>query len=218
MNFMALRKTLPKNFDEIARSGDIEALQQVFQRSALNATGNSMSRMPAISYFGVPDEFVTWMVAQGADINQPDKYGETPLHHHAGSWRGNPALILQLGGELQARDNDEQTALFRAIIHPEHVRTLLAAGIEIDARDNDDETAMGAALARVGTGSITEVTTSLKLLIAAGAEITDEMRADVSRLSEEFEHIRDDLQPRIGRSNGRSSARSLSDVRGGGST
>lgn len=191
---MALRKTLPKDFDAIVRSGDLGAMQRVFSRSALHAYDSPPGRRRSRSSPCPTSWWCGWS-SRAPTSTSPNAYGETPLHHHAGSWRGNPTLILQLGADLRARDASGRTALFGAMMHPEHVRALLESGIEVDALDQDGETALDARLRRTRTDEITKVTESVQLLLAAGATIPEGIGEEVRALSEDFARIRDDYAP-----------------------
>ena len=62
------RKMLPKNFNALIESGDIDTLKSVFDACDVNAY-QGYDKYPALSTFGISEELVRWLVAQGADIN-----------------------------------------------------------------------------------------------------------------------------------------------------
>ena len=69
------RVTLPKDFDELLKVGDIEALKAVYDKCELTAYDGKFGLRTALHYKGVPDELVIWLVKQGLDVNIPDYYG-----------------------------------------------------------------------------------------------------------------------------------------------
>ena len=185
-----LRKTLPKHFDEIIASGDVDAMKAVFESCELNARGG-IWKSPAISFPGVPETLISWLVAAGADLEVPDEYGDRALHHHAGAWNGNPALLLELGADIEARDERGRTPLHAASIHAHHTSTLIAAGADIGARDDTDQNPLLFCLRRCDSADIDRVAATSAMLVEAGTPITDEMRAEVRRIGEGFEWMRD---------------------------
>ncbi|MGP6174455.1 ankyrin repeat domain-containing protein [Corynebacterium sp. A21] len=189
-----LRKTLPKNFREIVESGDMVAFAAVFEKSSINAYV-AHSKEPALATFGITTEQIRWLLDHGADLQALDSYENTPLHHHAGSWKGHPGLLIELGADLEAREYMGQTPLFDAMTHPVQLRVLLAAGAEIEARDAMGDTPLRLALRHCRNSDLVETAESAALLIDAGATVTEEMRSAVREIAETFEHGRADFNP-----------------------
>lgn len=128
------RKTLPADFGELVKSGDVDALKAVFEKCDWDAT-LGYYKEPALSMRQIPDELVRWLVEQGADINARDKYQRTPLYSQAGTWSGNIPLFLELGAELEALDYQNQTPLHAAVNYyrTQAVRDLVAHGANVHA-------------------------------------------------------------------------------------
>ena len=63
------RVTLPKDFDELLKVGDIEVLKAVYDKCELTAYDGKFGLHTALHYKGVPDELVIWLVKQGLDVN-----------------------------------------------------------------------------------------------------------------------------------------------------
>jgi hypothetical protein len=190
-----LRKTLPRDFEDLVEAGDPDALRRVFDTCEPDARGG-VWRNPAIAQDGVPEEIVRWLVTErGANVDLPDEEGRTPLHHHAGSGNGDPALLLELGADVHARDEYGRTALFDATLHPAHVRTLLAAGIDPLAVDEEEESALEHALERCQPGEIDRIAETAAILLEAGVAPTAGMRSAVARIGHAFEEIREAWEP-----------------------
>lgn len=189
-----LKKTLPKNFDALVERGDLAALQAVFVDRMIDARGG-LWKAPALSFYGVSEELMQWLINEGADIHCTDQYGQTPLHHLAEMWNGLPEVLLQAGADPNARDGSDRTPLFDAITHPQNVTPLLQAGARVDVRDEYGETPLEFRLSRTGPAEITQVTQSVELLVAAGAEVTDRVRELVREVGERFEEIREVYNP-----------------------
>ena len=82
-------------------------------------------------------------LAAGADPNQRNSFGETPLHYAA--HRPRPASVLALlaaGADPNLRNRFGATPLHYAAYRgpPDSVLALLAAGAAVDARDNSCRT------------------------------------------------------------------------------
>ena len=99
MSKLAKRKTLPKDFDELLKNGDIEALKAVFTKCEINAVTDKYG-FNAFGQGPLPRAFAFWLKEQGGNVNQPNYYGETPIFGHASAYYGDVALLLELGAGM----------------------------------------------------------------------------------------------------------------------
>lgn len=178
----AKKKLLPKDFEALLDSGDIEALKSVFATCDVNARGG-YSKQTALAFAKCPDELARWLVDQGADISADDKYGETPLHARAGHWQGQINILLELGADVHRRDNKGNTPLHQAAavgnIHT--ARTLLKHGARVDAVNKDQLTPLALALQLCSNAKIQEITAVAELLLDAQPRQQTGIRALASR-------------------------------------
>ncbi|MBD8032955.1 ankyrin repeat domain-containing protein [Solibacillus merdavium] len=190
------KKTLPKNFSELIEAGDISALKEVFVHCELDARGG-YSKSTALSFFNIPDEFVRWLVEQGADINASDSYGKTALHNHAKSWRGNTELLLELGANIEANDYQNETPLFAAAgsFNPNAVSILVAKGANISAENKKKQTPLEKALSFCRNIDIVNMAKVADILLKAGATKTQKMKDSIKRIGNEFEFYREGFNP-----------------------
>ena len=73
------RVTLPKDFGELVKAGDIEKLKADYEKCELYAHDARCERNTAHHYSNVPDEFFRWLTEQGLDVNVENYYGRSPL-------------------------------------------------------------------------------------------------------------------------------------------
>lgn len=84
------------------------------------------------------------LVGGGANINERDDRGQTPLHWAAA--RGSAFVTLHLsrydGVQIDARDNQQLTPLHWAVREgrPEHVAALIYSGADVNAQDDGGHT------------------------------------------------------------------------------
>jgi hypothetical protein len=183
------RKTLPKNFKEIIKAGDIAALKVVFDECELDARGDYY-QMTALSYFNVPGELVRWLVEQGADINAPDRYQNTPLHKQAGS--AIAEILLDLGADVEARNKDGETPLHTATgrFNPCAVRLLIERGADINAETKTGNTPLAKALLNCMNSDIACMAKVAEIFLEAGVRATPGMSESVRRIGKDFEFHR----------------------------
>jgi ankyrin repeat protein len=146
----------------------------------------------------VRDSLITRMidllVAHGAEVNEKDEAGATPLHYAAADGlRGTVELLLAKGAEVDAktlqdcwRGTFQMPDSFRAGTTALHaaaaggdvntVQVLLAHGAQVDARDEADCTPLHYATCWANTRVI-------ELLIAKGADVNAQDREGVAPLT-----------------------------------
>ncbi len=185
------RKTLPKDFEELIKTGDIEALKKVYEKCELNAyTGYCKSN--ALFLNGVPDELVRWLVEQGVDINYRDDYGETALHHRVG--RGeNVSLLLELGADIEATTRRGDTPLHKAAkrYQAQAVHELISLGARISSTNYENYTPLESALSQCQNANITNMAKVARVFLDAGNPIPTTARELVTAIGERFEFYRD---------------------------
>lgn len=188
------RKTLSKNFDEMLKEGDIDALKSVFDKCALDAYGGYY-KQTALAFAGIPDELVCWLVEQGADINAKDNYGGTPLHRQCATWHSNTQLLVELGADIEAVNDQGETPLHTAACAfiPDHVRMLVENGATIHAKSKRGFTPLPMALSQCQNLHISRMAEIAAVLLKAGAPVTEDMKKEIERIGTSFEFFREEF-------------------------
>ena len=183
------RKTLPKDFGDLLKTGDVVALQAVFDKCALDARGG-YQKGTALSFTDCPDELARWLVERGLDVDAPSLTTQrTPLHSRAAAWP-SVAVLIELGADVNARDKSGSTPMHAAAARPHHLELLIAAGAEVDPVYNRGITPLRAALISCANADIPLVAESATLLLDAGAAVPDNAKELVTRIGKNFEFHR----------------------------
>eukprot|EP01037_Dinobryon_pediforme_P003586 gene3586-3633_t len=162
----AKRKTLPKDFGELLKSADLEALKAIFDNVDMNARGG-VFKQSALAFNDCPDDLSRWLVEQGADVNCGDGCGETPLHARAGHWQGNIAILLDLGADVNHAAGGRGTPLHRAaaVGNVSSARMLLESGADLDALNSSGQSPLVYALERCSNAQIDRMAPMAELLL-----------------------------------------------------
>ena len=187
----AKKKLLPKNFDELLKQGDDDAIKAVFETCDVDARGG-YSKQTALAFAELSDDLVRWLVERGASISATDNYGETPLHARAGSWHGRIGILLDLGADVNAGEGARGTPLHKAADHGSagNVRLLLQRGAKADALDEDGLTPLEYALQRCSNVGIKDMVAVAEALLDGGARKTPRVKEFVTRIGTNFEFHR----------------------------
>ncbi len=184
---MAKRKTLPKDFEELLKAGDLDALKAVFEKCDVNAYGGH-AKETALAFDACPDELARWLVAHGADVNATDTWRNTPLHSRARSWLTSIDVLLELGANVHAEASIGTPLHATAHSqHAEHAKQLLAFGADIHAKNRQGMTALELALSICSNAQLERMPAYVRVLLEAGAERTDAMKRSVRERGEQFE-------------------------------
>lgn len=193
------RKTLPEDFEEMVKTADIEDLKAVFDKCELSAyTG--YSKGTALSVAGAPEELVRWLVEQGLDVDTPDQYGATPLHHQI-TYHGsndNIELLIELGADIEARKGMyKQTPLHTACnsYNTEAAKILLRHGADVYAEDWNKKTPLESALAGCMNADIPKTAEIAELMLKAGVKVNRKMKDRVTEIGKTFEFHRSGFNP-----------------------
>ena len=123
--------------------------------------------MPLIYHAAWSPELVRELIRRGFDVNGVGVNGKRALHQAAhGRDPGSAqtaALLIDAGAEMEAKDEDGNTALHDSADNPEVLQVLISRHAQIDALNSRRQSSLHIAVARRNTDSI-------RLLIAAGAD------------------------------------------------
>ncbi len=85
-------------------------------------------------------------IANGADVNEEDEEGWTPLMYAAynNEYSDVINMLLDKGADIDAKNNDEWTPLVAAASHGffDIIEALLKAGADVNVKDNEGKTAL----------------------------------------------------------------------------
>lgn len=178
-----LKKLLPKNFEDLLKTGDSSVILDVFKTCDVNARGGVFKRT-ALAFNALPDDVARWLVANGADIAATDTYGETPLHARAGHWQGRIDILLELGADIRLADNRGDTPLHKAasVGNVQTAEILLKHGASIEAVNENGLTPLELALQRCSNAKIRQITNMAELLLNACPRPQSGLRSFASRL------------------------------------
>lgn len=179
----AKKKMLPKDFEELLKIGNSDAIKAAFETCDVNARGG-YSKRTALAFSELPDDVARWLIEKGADISAIDNYGETPLHDRAGHWQGKIGILLELGADVNSSDNKGNTPLHRAaaVGNIQTARILLEHGARVDATNNNLLTPLAFALQQCSNAKIQETAEMAELLFKAQPPQQTGVRALASRL------------------------------------
>lgn len=189
------KKTLPKNFDELIRAKDIDQLKSVFDTCEWDARGG-YGKATALSFYGISEELVRWLIAQGADLEATDSYARTALHKHAGLRGGKIEVFLELGANIHAADTYGATPLHCAAgngFNVAAVQQLLKAGADLEAIDMYGRTPLESALVHANNIDIVNLAAISNAFFAAGQTVSAKMKEAVIRRGEDFEFHRENF-------------------------
>ena len=194
-----LRKTLPKDFNEIVASGDVEKIKAALKKCEPNACCNNYYKESALMHPNLPEEVIRWLVTEyGADINYSNLYGRTALSEAAMSKPENIGLLVSLGADVNFQKDDHPTALIYAAMYyrVESVKELLRLGADVHMTGGHSRyNALEEALFRCENADIPQMAEMAQILIDAGIEMTDDMKKQVTKIGENFEFYRDSFNP-----------------------
>ncbi|NYG58682.1 hypothetical protein BJ980_001605 [Nocardioides daedukensis] len=187
------RKTLPADFRDLLETGDLAALQAVFDKCELDARGG-YSKTTALGFADCPDDLARWLVGQGLDVDTSSLRDQrTPLHERASGWR-SIAVLIELGADVNVRDSQGSTPMHAAAMVPHNLEALISGGAEVDpvARRS---TPLRSALISCENAQIAMVAESAAVLIAAGAAIPDDASELVTQIGTRLEFARSKFNP-----------------------
>ena len=164
----AKRKFLPKDFDDLLKTGNIDALKAVFDNSDLNARDGAF-KQTALAFNDCPDDLARWLVENGADISAPDSYGETPLHSRSGHWQGRIDVLLELGADVNHEAEGRGTPLHRAaaVGNINIVKQLLESGANPSTVNANGLAPLAHALQQCSNSKIATISEVTQILLVA---------------------------------------------------
>ncbi len=122
---------------------------------------NYYDKTPLYEHALYGSDTVPLLIELGADINRPDRYGNTPLHAAANSFRVDT------------------------------IRFLIQKGADMHAQNDKGQTPLSSSLALCRGANIPSMARSAVIFLDAGERITPEMRKSVKRIGDDFEFYRD---------------------------
>ena len=189
------KKTLPKDFGDLIDMKDFEAFKRVFDTCDINARGG-YGKTTALGFYRIPNDFVRWLIENGADMESVDNYQRTALHQHASLRSGDISIFVELGANIHAIDTYGDTPLHFAAgsgFNGTAVAMLIEDGADVKALNTYKQTPLGRALSRANNIDLPNLLEVSKLLLAADNTITAQMKDAVTRKGEDFEFHRENF-------------------------
>jgi hypothetical protein len=186
---MAKRRTLPKDFEALLATGDLERLKAVFETCDVNARGG-FYKHTALAFPTCPDELARWLVSRGTDVHATDSSDRTALHVRASWHTGSLEALCELGCDVNANAKlSDGTPLHQAALGhvAKHVATLLAHGAHVDATNSRGQTALEVALESCSNTDLAETAEIVRLLLAQGAAKPTSANVALRKLGERFQ-------------------------------
>ncbi len=191
-----LRKTLPKNFEELLNQGDIDELKAVLDKCELYAY-SGYSKKTALFFPNIPDELVRYLTQEkGVKINHQDKYGTTALYHQAEYGSKNLKLFIELGADINAvTATDKQTPLHAAAYgyHADAVQTLISHGARMNVKNWKKNNPLEEMLCSCPNMYIEKAVEIAEIFLSNGMKISDKMKEQVQRIGRKFEFYKADF-------------------------
>ena len=193
---MKKRKTLPADFNEIAKSGDSEAIKEVFDKCDINAYGG-YGKGNAL-FFLLNDEMMRWCVEQGAEIDYVNQYGYTPLMEHAGhAFAEKQALcLIELGADIGAKGAFPQRSVLDRAVEAGSinvVKRLKEKGIDLNEKGAGDLNALERALYIARPFDIIRIAPIAEYMLENGVAVTVALKEFMTKLGKEIEFYRPDM-------------------------
>ncbi|HEY0252030.1 MAG TPA: hypothetical protein VGC41_10910 [Kofleriaceae bacterium] len=186
-----LRKTLPKNFEDLVEANDFAALTEALARCEVDARTADFAKRTALHH-KCSAKLTRWLVERGADIDAEDTWGNAPLHNRI-TYGGDIDILIELGADLEHQSRSIGRPLHNAAdagVRIEAATKLLDAGANVDGLSKDGKTPLESALARASNVALIAMVEMARLLLARGAKIRPGMAKSITRIGEEFEFHR----------------------------
>ena len=197
---MAKKKKLVDNFDLIIDSGDFEAFKSVFEKCEITATNRGKSTCNAFSYRNITPEHIQFLIDNGLEVNADCGFGYPAVAFHAAK-KENLKCLLENGADIDfIAVSYRGSALTKACstADAEAVRNLLEANASIEVLgDFDGKTLLDSALAHCENIDIPKVLAISKMLLNAGAVMTEKTAGYVQKIGERFEFFRGNMSKDI---------------------
>lgn len=176
--------------EEIVKNGNSDELKKIYDTHDINAIYGFRKRTAL--FYNLDEEMLQWLVDKGADIEFKDRFGSTPLYAHAGRMDGKIKKLLELGADVLAKNQKNETALHRAAknFQLENIQILIDAGADINAVNVIGETPMVSAMQRSYNLDILHILPVVKLFLSNGAKITPQAEEQLQRICKDFEWTR----------------------------
>ena len=197
---MKRKKTLPADFEEILKRGDIEEIRNVLEKCEVDAH-KPYEKKTVLFFAELPEEIIRYLVLErGTDINQLSQHNNTALAEHAFSHPEHIPLFIELGADVNYYEGFGSTPIHQvAGFHRvEGVRELLKYGADPSIRCGwYKDNAMEHTLKTCRNIDICNTAVIAEMLIEKGITVTEEMKKEVVRIGTDFEFYRSEMTPEL---------------------
>lgn len=190
------RKTLPDNLQEIIDSKDMEMFKEVFDKCEISATNRGKTTSNVFTYKNLTIEHLRFLIENGIDVNADSGSGHTPATFLADDIELLKCLIehgADIDYAIPMSYGSRGNALFCcACSHrAQAVENLISCGAIPEPRGGwDNNTALDEALRCCRGIDITNMVKIAKVLLSAGAKVSDKTDEFVKTIGENFEFHR----------------------------